>query len=149
MSGTALESMGASLTGLSVGDAFGQRFFSPSVAAAHLGDRSLPPPPWQWTDDTNMALSIVDVLANHGTVDQDALAASFGEHFEPTRGYGAGMHQLLPGYAVGTDWRREANRLFGGMGSYGNGARCGSPHWVRTSMRTSTVSSWKPRSRQR
>jgi ADP-ribosylglycohydrolase len=114
--------MFASLTGLSVGDAFGQRFFSPAVAAEHLGDRSLPPAPWRWTDDTNMALSIVDVLVDHGTVDQDALAASFGEHFEATRGYGAGMHRLLPGYAVGADWRREANRLFGGMGSYGNGA---------------------------
>ena len=43
-----------------------------------------------------MALSIVDVLLNRGTADQDALALSFGEHFDPIRGYGAAMHGLLP-----------------------------------------------------
>ncbi len=122
MSAKPAERMLASLTGLSVGDSFGQRFFFPLIEEAHLTDRSLPPAPWYWTDDTNMALSIVEVLLNHGTVDQDALAASFGEHFEVTRGYGPAMHRLLPRYARGADWRHEAPRLFDGQGSYGNGA---------------------------
>ena len=114
--------MFGSLTGLSVGDAFGQQFFFPAVVEAHLADRSLPPAPWHWTDDTNMALAIVEVLLTKGIVDQDLLALSFGEQFDETRGYGAAMHGLLPRYAMGADWRHEAPRLFNGEGSYGNGA---------------------------
>jgi ADP-ribosylglycohydrolase len=114
--------MRSSLEGLSVGDAFGQRFFSEAVIDEHLASRTLPPGPWRWTDDTNMALSIVEVLTTYGTVDQDALARSFGEHYEPAREYGYAMHELLPLYSVGADWRPEAPKLFGGSGSYGNGA---------------------------
>lgn len=66
--------MRASLVGLSVGDAFGQRFASQSVVEDYLADQVPPPAPWYWTDDTNMALS------------------------------------------------EEAGRLFGGSGSFGNGA---------------------------
>lgn len=122
MSDVAVQRMLASLIGLSVGDGFGQRFFSPAIVAEHLGDQSLPPGPWHWTDDTLMALSIVDVLLAHGTVDQDALALSFGERFDGTRGYGQAMYGLLPKYAMGADWRLEAPRLFDGQGSFGNGA---------------------------
>lgn len=111
-----------SLSGLSVGDAFGQRFFSPEVAERSLATRTPPPGPWHWTDDTSMALSIVDVLETSGWVDQDELARSFGDRFDPRRGYGAAMHRLLPRYAAGAVWKEEAPRLFDGQGSYGNGA---------------------------
>jgi ADP-ribosylglycohydrolase len=114
--------MFASLAGLSVGDAFGECFFRPATVAHCLSDRVPPPPPWYWTDDTNMALSIAGVLAELGTIEQDTLARSFGEHFDGARGYGRAMHSLLPRYARGADWRREAPALFAGMGSYGNGA---------------------------
>ncbi len=51
-----------SLEGLSVGDAFGQRFFfAPSVESL-IGQRAFPQPPWPYTDDTEMALAIVEVL---------------------------------------------------------------------------------------
>jgi hypothetical protein len=50
-----------SLEGLSVGDAFGNRF----MWLEHQS-RSLPPGPWSWTDDTHMALSIVEVLETFG-----------------------------------------------------------------------------------
>lgn len=116
------ERMRGSLTGLSVGDAFGQCFFSWGVATRCLATRTLPPVPWRWTDDTAMATSVVEILETSGRVDQDALARSFGDHFDPLRGYGAAMHRLLPSYAAGADWRLEAPRLFGGQGSYGNGA---------------------------
>ena len=108
MSGQPVDQMFASLAGLSVGDGFGERFFFPANVAKHLAERSLPPAPWSWTDDTNMALSIVDVLLTNGTVDQNALASSFGNHFDPTRGYGPAMHRLLPRCAMGADWRQEA-----------------------------------------
>lgn len=69
-----------------------------------------------------MALSLVSVLRQRGTADQDLLAQSFGEHFNPSRGYGLMMHRLLPRLRAGADWRSEAASLFGGQGSFGNGA---------------------------
>ena len=114
--------MHASLVGLSVGDAFGQRFAFQSVAEDYLADQVPPPAPWYWTDDTNMALSIVDELARSDSIDQDALAQSFGVHFDGSRGYGQAMHGLLAKYALGISWKQESARLFGGSGSYGNGA---------------------------
>jgi ADP-ribosylglycohydrolase len=106
-----------SLEGLSVGDAFGEMFFSRFPA-----ERKLPEAPWQWTDDTHMALSIVEVLEKYGGIDQDALAKAFAERYmqQPWRGYGGGAKKLLVRIAVGEDWRDGAPALFGG-GSYGNG----------------------------
>lgn len=109
-----------SLQGLSVGDAFGELFFSP------LMQKPLPCPlpagPWPWTDDTHMALSIVEVLQQYGCIVQDELARSFARRFmeEPHRGYGGGAASLLYRIFCGEDWRRVAPALFCG-GSYGNG----------------------------
>jgi ADP-ribosylglycohydrolase len=77
---------------------------------------------WKWTDDTHMALSIVEVLLAEGKIIQDELARLFAERFvhEPWRGYASGAKQLLTRYAEGVDWRTEAPRLFG-SGSFGNG----------------------------
>ena len=41
---------------------------------------------------------------------------------EPWRGYGAGAHRLLESLLRGEPWQRAATSLFGGTGSYGNGA---------------------------
>jgi len=110
-----------SLEGLSVGDAFGQRFFS--APATWLRRRQLPSPPWRWTDDTHMAISIVEVLVEHGWVEQDALAQAFARRFRQQlhRGYGRGAMELLTRISQGADWREVAPTLFDG-GSYGNGA---------------------------
>jgi ADP-ribosylglycohydrolase len=107
-----------SLEGLSVGDAFGELYFF------HSPDRrQLPEGPWRWTDDTHMALSIVEVMKKHGRIDQDELAKGFAERFmqEPWRGYAGGAKKLLTRIACGEDWRSAALALFGG-GSFGNGA---------------------------
>ncbi len=106
-----------SLEGLSVGDAFGEMFFFRSP-----DERELPEAPWRWTDDTHMALSIVEVLKNYGRINQDALAKAFAERFmqQPWRGYAGGAKRLLTRIAIGDDWRDVAPALFGG-GSYGNG----------------------------
>lgn len=110
-----------SLEGLATGDAFGELFFSISPTASSLAD--LPGGPWPWTDDTQMALSIIAILERHGSIDQDALAEDFAARFcrNPYRGYGSGAANLLLEIAAGGDWRLAAPALFGG-GSYGNGA---------------------------
>ncbi|GAA0222333.1 ADP-ribosylglycohydrolase family protein [Cryptosporangium japonicum] len=88
-----------SLDGLSVGDALGAQFFVPGTSLAQLAVGRLPPP-WPWTDDTEMACSVAVETRRTGGVDQDRLAASFGEHFEPYRGYGGGAVVLLRQMAV-------------------------------------------------
>ena len=109
------------LEGLSVGDAFGELFFSLSPYQTSPAD--LPSGPWRWTDDTHMALSIVEILKRHGRIEQDALAQAFARRFaqEPYRGYAGGAMRLLQQVANGADWREISPRLFG-SGSYGNGA---------------------------
>lgn len=114
-----------SLEGLSLGDAFGERFFVPdAVALGMVAERRLPPAPWRWTDDTAMALAVVHVLEQHGQIDQDALAQAFVEGYQrdPTRGYGRGAHEVLGAIASGVPWETAARALFGGQGSMGNGA---------------------------
>jgi ADP-ribosylglycohydrolase len=117
-----------SLDGLSVGDAFGDRIFFESrafqanILDTPLAQRPLPAGRWDYTDDTQMALSLVEVLVQHGGIDQDALALSFATRFERWRGYGPAMYDLLPRLRAGYDWRSAARALFGGQGSFGNGA---------------------------
>ncbi|MGP4000784.1 ADP-ribosylglycohydrolase family protein [Streptomyces sp. 8N706] len=111
----------ASLRGLAVGDALGSQFFVPSNYPA-LKRRALPPGVWQWTDDTEMACSVLAVLVDHGRIDQDALARSFAEHHDVDRGYGPAVNRMLRLIREGGDWRELASALFNGQGSWGNGA---------------------------
>lgn len=110
-----------SLEGLSLGDAFGELFFF--LPAEYATIKDLPRSNWRWTDDTHMALSIVEVLARYGRIDQDALAEAFARRYleEPNRGYGGGARRLLARVATGADWRVVSPKLFG-TGSCGNGA---------------------------
>lgn len=111
-----------SLDGLSVGDAFGERFFGPDGHERALR-RQWPATPWRHTDDTQMGMAVVEVLCAHGLLDTDALARRFAERYrlDPARGYGGGAHQLLSELGAGVPWWRAAPALFQG-GSYGNGA---------------------------
>jgi ADP-ribosylglycohydrolase len=115
-----------SLHGLSCGDAFGERFFlHPEVAQSLIGQRAIPSPPWHYTDDTVMAVAITETLEEFGEIHQHSLAANFGRRYiaDPQRGYGAGMHTLLPELArTPSPWKEMAPALFRGGGSYGNGA---------------------------
>lgn len=113
-----------SLDGLSVGDAFGERFFlPPSIAASMVRQRALPGSPWGYTDDTEMALSIVQVLDEHGRLEQDALARLFATRYRanPYRGYGGTAHDILQAIYAGEPWRKASSQAFGGTGSMGNG----------------------------
>ncbi|MFD9887304.1 ADP-ribosylglycohydrolase family protein [Streptomyces alboflavus] len=121
----------ASLRGLAVGDALGSQFFTPAHYPL-LKRRELPEGPWPWTDDTEMACSVLSVLAAHGRIDQDELARSFAEHHHVERGYGPAVNQLLGRIRDGGDWRELASALFKGQGSWGNGA----------SMRIAPLGAW-------
>ncbi|MFE3828723.1 ADP-ribosylglycohydrolase family protein [Streptomyces sp. NPDC059092] len=118
-----------SLEGLALGDAFGERWFplfrdhgrADEEIKARVTPRELE---WPWTDDTAMALALHRVLDEHGAVEQDRLASAFALTYEvdPGRGYGHGMHMLLPALLDRPqEWRTLAPGLFDG-GSLGNGA---------------------------
>lgn len=94
----------------------------------------LPAGPWWHTDDTEMAISIVEVLRLLGTIHQDALARQFMWRFErePDRGYGSGARQQLRMMLEGTEWRVTSREAFGGQGSLGNGS----------AMRVAPVGAW-------
>ncbi|MGH2719216.1 MAG: ADP-ribosylglycohydrolase family protein [Actinomycetota bacterium] len=117
------QGVAAALEGLALGDAFGEQFFvEASVAVQAIGDRRIPQPPWRWTDDTNMALSIVEILAEFGEIRQDELARNFARRFDPSRGYGPAMPGVLQAIAEGRPWRTVTEAQFSGQGSFGNGA---------------------------
>ena len=108
-----------SLRGLALGDALGRSLVSRGAGGLELGV-----PPWTYTDDTVMALSIVEQLGVRGRILEDDLAAAFGRRFleEPERGYGAVAFWLLSKISAGGPWRELAAQPFGGAGSRGNGA---------------------------
>jgi ADP-ribosylglycohydrolase len=69
-----------------------------------------------------MACSVYRVLADHGTIDQDALAADFAGRHDFDRGYGPATNRMLRLVREGGDWRTLSAELFDGKGSWGNGA---------------------------
>jgi ADP-ribosylglycohydrolase len=112
-----------SLQGLSVGDAFGNCFLERSARMDEAIDLRIPPEPiWTYTDDTEMALSIFAMLRSTGRIDRDALARSFAERYDGSRGYGPSMHRVLMRIREGEDWQEVTQSAFAGQGSWGNGA---------------------------
>ena len=113
-----------SFDGLSVGDGFGDLFFtSPNIIERRIEHHDPPPRPWIVTDDSIMALSIVRILKRHGLIEQDALAEAFAKEFvrDPQRGYGGMARQILAAIAEGLSWKAVSRQAFGGEGSCGNG----------------------------
>ena len=106
MTDTPLALARRSLAGLAVGDAFGETIFGePREVARRVAKRLIATRrPWRWTDDTAMALSIVEVLGRHNAIDPDELAAAFARRYAdaPDRGYGQGASALLTRFAIAT-----------------------------------------------
>lgn len=123
---TAIDRAHLSLEGLSVADALGEQLLhaGPHARVQALAERIAPVGRrWMWTDDTAMAISIVEVLAARGGIEPGELARAFARRYqaEPARGYGRGAHEVLAEIAVGTPYEEAARALFQGQGSRGNG----------------------------
>jgi ADP-ribosylglycohydrolase len=113
-----------SFDGLSVGDGFGECFFtSKNIINQRLTKREAPPAPWKVTDDTMMALSIVRCLRKDRRIQSDNLAKAFAREYgrDPLRGYGRGAHSILAAISEGVSWFVAAKSAFNGQGSCGNG----------------------------
>lgn len=123
---TPLDRARLALEGLSVADAFGEQLLHSSPVARQLALEHRAAPvgrQWMWTDDTAMAISIVETLAACSAIDPEHLARRFAERYirEPARGYGGGAHTILSAIAAGEHFEAVARRAFGGQGSCGNG----------------------------
>jgi len=124
-----------SLHGLAIGDGICEMMFSlPEQAYDMIMQDVLPAGPWWHTDDTEMAISIVEVLRLLGSVHQDTLARQFMWRFnrEPDRGYGSGARHQLTRMLDGAEWRVTSTEAFSGQGSLGNGS----------AMRVAPVGAW-------
>jgi len=116
------------LLGLAVGDAVGAPFeglssetiyrdFGPiSRLITHLELDEI-----QYTDDTQMTIGVCECLLEKKSIDPDFLAHCFQLNYDPGRGYGQGVQQILDSMSRGEDWKHVVRTQFPG-GSYGNGA---------------------------
>ncbi|BBM87428.1 ADP-ribosylglycohydrolase family protein [Candidatus Uabimicrobium amorphum] len=113
------------LEGLSVGDAFGQKFFGNyDEVVRKIEERVIPQAPWHLTDDSIMGIAIVETLQKHDGIDQDYFAQCLAKNYKKNiyRGYGGMAHSILQAIYQGQDWRIVSPSVFDGSGSYGNGA---------------------------
>ena len=113
-----------SLEGLSVGDAIGESLSYKFYDAREQADYSVFRDGMvRYTDDTEMAIGIVEVLASMQTIDSDALSAKFAIRYQkdPDRGYGRMARKILRDIGCGESWQDVSSRAFGN-GSFGNGA---------------------------
>ncbi|KAA0129815.1 hydrolase [Chryseobacterium sp. SN22] len=113
-----------SLTGISIGDAFGECFFGEeSFVKSHIQQRIIPGTALDFTDDTIMAIAVFRSLEKFGKIDQDFLAEEFTKnyHLDINRGYGPSMHRYFREVKSGERWKEVSYAKFEGQGSMGNG----------------------------
>jgi ADP-ribosylglycohydrolase len=114
-----------SLLGLSIGDAFGDSFFGESeFIAEQIHKREIPPATkWEFTDDTVMAIAVVNNLEKFGEINQEELAKQFAANYQRdiNRGYGGTAHKVLREIGEGGNWKEISANVFDGQGSMGNG----------------------------
>jgi poly(ADP-ribose) glycohydrolase ARH3 len=75
-----------------------------------------------YTDDTQMTIALAESLLRCDVVEENDLARTFLMRCDRRRGYGAGTLQVLELWQRGEPVERAAQRVFGGAGSFGNGA---------------------------
>jgi poly(ADP-ribose) glycohydrolase ARH3 len=112
------------MVGSALGDAIGElAFHCPDRQRLHglIGQtRQL-----IYTDDTAMALGLAESIVQKKAIDPQHLGETFHRNFdrEPWRGYASGPPTLFSAVrAHGMAYVEAAKRLFGGTGSFGNGA---------------------------
>ena len=78
-----------------------------------------------YSDDTEMMLILAESLVENcgfNPTDFAARMARKARTWDPIRNYGVGVSEVIEAIRRGVDWRVAARRVWGGQGSYGNGA---------------------------
>jgi len=109
------------LVGSAVGDALGSSFEGSWALKKLKIEESFS---GRWTDDTHMMIGLAESLIENNGFDGNHMAQVFIKNYEeePWRGYAYGPPQVFEWIKSGVAWSQAAKRLFGGAGSYGNGA---------------------------
>ena len=109
------------IIGLAVGDALGASFEGIwrnelKIENFHFDGR--------WTDDTHMMIGVAESLIANKGFNGEHMAWTFIKNWEkePWRGYGPGPPRVFRMIKSGVAWNEAAKQLYGGMGSFGNGA---------------------------
>ena len=109
------------IIGLAVGDALGASFEGIwrnelKIENFHFDGR--------WTDDTHMTIGVAESLIANKGFNGEHMAWTFIKNWEkePWRGYGPGPPRVFRMIRSGIAWNEAAKQLYGGMGSFGNGA---------------------------
>jgi poly(ADP-ribose) glycohydrolase ARH3 len=112
------------MVGSALGDAIGELAFR-GLGEAGLRAAIAQTDALIYTDDTAMAIGLAESIAQVGRLDEQHLGDTFRANFqrEPWRGYASGPPTVF--YLVerrGMSYSEAADSLFGGQGSFGNGA---------------------------
>lgn len=107
------------MVGSAIGDALGASFeglWRPRLEGTSFQGR--------WTDDTHMMIGLTESLTTNKEFDGEHMAWTFVRNWEkePWRGYGPGPPRVFQMMKSGVPCNEAAKRLYGGTGSFGNGA---------------------------
>lgn len=112
------------MVGSALGDAIGELAFQCRGEASlrsEIAQRNV----FVYTDDTAMAIGLAESITQVRGVDPQHLGDTFRANFErePWRGYASGPPTVFSRVEkYGMSYEEAARRLFGGQGSFGNGA---------------------------
>ena len=112
------------MVGSALGDAIGELAFWRS-GEARLRSKIAQSDVLIYTDDTAMAIGLAESITQVGRLDEQHLGDTFGANFkrEPWRGYAMGPPTVFSLVERrGMSYSEAARSLFGGQGSFGNGA---------------------------
>jgi poly(ADP-ribose) glycohydrolase ARH3 len=107
-----------------LGDAIGEIAFFRSSHAT-LQEELRTSTQLRYTDDTAMAIGLAESITRMGSLESRHLGDTFRSNFlhEPWRGYASGPPTVFSMVSdLGISYTEAASRLFGGTGSFGNGA---------------------------
>jgi poly(ADP-ribose) glycohydrolase ARH3 len=113
------------LLGTAVGDALGAPVEGRSmemVRSVYDNEKEWEMVKGRYTDDTEMMIGVAESLIRNKGFNGADMANTFIQNYNANRGYGPGSTGALRLIREGERWDTASKKLFGGEGSYGNGA---------------------------
>lgn len=113
------------LIGSAVGDALGapvEGYSMERVSSVYSEEKGWKMSYGRYTDDTETMIGVAESLIENKGFNGADMALKFIRNYDATRGYGPGSKEALRRIRKGESWEEASRKLFGGKGSYGNGA---------------------------
>jgi len=113
------------LVGTAVGDALGapvEGWSMERVSSMYSQGKGWKMIYGRYTDDTEMMIGVAESLIEHKGFNGAHMARVFIQNYDAGRGYSPWTQEVLQRIREGESWEKASEHLFGGQGSYGNGA---------------------------